>query len=58
MMMLVIIKCEIFKKSRKNRIMSVFWNFLASLLILLILNVALMAPITFLITPNVSKKLF
>ena len=55
-MLLVMIKCEIFSKSRKKNYIG-FLNFLASSLILLMLNVALRVPRKYLITPDVSKKL-
>ena len=57
MMLLVIIKCEIFQKIFKKKNYVGFLAFLASLLIRLILNVAPMVPIKYVITPNASKIL-
>ena len=56
-MLLVIINCEIFQKSRTKWNYVDFVDFLESLQILLIFKVALMVPIKYLISPNVPKKL-
>ena len=53
-MLFVIIKCEIFPESSKKKIG--FLDILASLLISLKLNVALMTQIKYLVTLYVSKN--
>ena len=52
-MMLLVVKY--FKNPEQNEIMSILWIFWEQ--ILLIFKVALMVPIKYLISPNVSEKL-